>query len=93
MHTNFVPFELERIMSIWEYQVKYNLSESGVHPMSVQELVDDPAYLESLLNLELNYPQTNGEIELRNRSQVTIPDPPRIILLSLPGPLRQILRR
>ena len=67
MHTNFVPFELERIMSIWEYQVKYNLSESGVHPMSVQELVDDPAYLESLLNLELNYPQTNGEIELREQ--------------------------
>ncbi len=65
MGYDFVPFELERIMSIWENQVEVNLSESGVHPMTLGELVDDPALLEELMATELNYPQTNGTIELR----------------------------
>lgn len=65
MINEFVPFELERIMSIWENQVEVNLSESGVHPMTLGELVDDPALLEKLMATELNYPQTNGTIELR----------------------------
>lgn len=68
MHTNFVPFELERIMSIWEYQVDYNLSESGVHPLTVEELLENKQDLiEKLLKTELNYPQTNGTIELRDK--------------------------
>ena len=68
MNNDFIPFELERIMSIWEYQVDYNLSESGVHPMSVNELVrGDPDFLHSVLEMELNYPQTNGTIELREK--------------------------
>jgi aspartate/methionine/tyrosine aminotransferase len=65
MANEFVPFELERIMSIWENQVEVNLSESGVHPMTLGELVDDPALLEELMATELNYPQTNGTVELR----------------------------
>src|SRR5438876_4404995 len=28
----FVPFELERWQSTWEHRVRFNLSESGVHP-------------------------------------------------------------
>jgi len=35
----FVPFELERWQSTWENRVRYNLSESGVHPLSIQELL------------------------------------------------------
>lgn len=65
MAHEFIPFELERIMSIWENQVEVNLSESGVHPMTLGELVDDPALLEKLMATELNYPQTNGTVELR----------------------------
>ncbi|MDX9864194.1 MAG: aminotransferase class I/II-fold pyridoxal phosphate-dependent enzyme [Anaerolineaceae bacterium] len=65
MAYDFVPFELERIMSIWENQVEVNLSESGVHPMTLGELVDDPVLLEELMATELTYPQTNGTIELR----------------------------
>ncbi len=65
MANEFVPFELERIMSIWENQVEVNLSESGVHPMTLGELVDDPALLNELMATELNYPQTNGTVELR----------------------------
>ncbi|MFA9492082.1 MAG: aminotransferase class I/II-fold pyridoxal phosphate-dependent enzyme [Anaerolineales bacterium] len=68
MKKDFYPFMLEREMSIWEYQVKYNLSESGVHPMTVEELADgDPQFIEDLLSASLNYPQTNGSIELRDQ--------------------------
>lgn len=68
MKNDFYPFMLEREMSIWEYQVKYNLSESGVHPMTVEELFEgDPQFIEDLLSTSLNYPQTNGSIELRDR--------------------------
>src|SRR5205823_3832248 len=37
--TRFVPFELERWQSTWENRVRFNLSESGVHPLSIQELL------------------------------------------------------
>jgi hypothetical protein len=32
------PFELERNQSLWENIVEYNVSESGVHPLSLAEL-------------------------------------------------------
>ncbi|MBI9048957.1 MAG: aminotransferase class I/II-fold pyridoxal phosphate-dependent enzyme [Anaerolineaceae bacterium] len=67
MYKEFVPFELERFMSIWEYQVDYNLSESGVHPMTTRELVQDEDFLARLLETELNYPQTNGLHQLRDQ--------------------------
>ena len=35
----FQPFHLERIQSEWEQVVEYNLTESGVHPISLGELV------------------------------------------------------
>ena len=65
--TTFQPFDMERMMSRYENVVEYNLSESGVHPVSIRGLVDDPAVIEELLTTELNYPQTNGIIELRER--------------------------
>jgi len=68
MNKDFIPFELERIMSIWEHQVAYNLSESGVHPLTTRQLVqDDPQFIDDLLATEINYPQTNGTLELRQR--------------------------
>ena len=39
MKKNFTPFMLEREMGTWEHQVEYNLSESGVPPMSIRELL------------------------------------------------------
>lgn len=67
MKNQFIPFDLERMMSIYEYQVEYNLSESGVHPLTTQELIQDTKTIEELLSTELNYPQTNGLLELRER--------------------------
>ncbi len=66
MTVEFFPFELERMMSIWENQVEFNLSESGVHPLTLQELIiDDNSMLQELLSTSLNYPQTNGDLDLR----------------------------
>jgi len=74
MKTNFYPFELERTMSIWEHQVEYNISESGVQPMSVAELLGhDPDLIEKFIATGLNYPQTNGSIELRERIAALYP--------------------
>ncbi len=61
----FQPFEMERMMSKCEQEVDYNLSESGVHPVTLSELVDDPAVVQALLATELNYPYVNGVLELR----------------------------
>jgi len=63
--TTFHPFEMERMMSEYENVVEYNLSESGAHPLTLRELLDGTAELEALLDTELNYPQTNGILELR----------------------------
>ena len=61
------PFELERWQSIWENRVELNISESGVHPLTTAELVDDPGALGKILDLPQVYPQTNGSEELRSR--------------------------
>src|SRR5687768_2538988 len=58
-------FALERFQSIWENRVAWNVSESGVHPLRVSELVNSAAHHDALLDQELGYPQTNGTIELR----------------------------
>jgi aspartate/methionine/tyrosine aminotransferase len=71
--TTFQPFDMERMMSKWENVVEYNLSESGVHPVTVRELVDDPMVAEELLDTELNYPQTNGIVELREHIAALYP--------------------
>jgi len=66
MKSNFQPFVLEREMGIWEHNVEFNLSESGVHPMSTAELLgNDPRLIEDILEIELNYPPTQGSVELR----------------------------
>jgi len=71
--TTFQPFELERMMSKYENVVEYNLSESGAHPLTLRELLDDPAVIEELLDAELNYPQTNGILELRENIAALYP--------------------
>jgi len=71
--TTFQTFDMERMMSKWENVVEYNLSESGVHPMSMRELVEDPAVIEELLTTGLNYPQVNGIIELREHIAALYP--------------------
>src|SRR5512133_193732 len=61
------PFTLERWQSIWENRVGTNLSESGVHPLTVEELVTNSDELQRILRQPLGYPQTNGSEPLRAR--------------------------
>ena len=60
------PFVMERWQSTYEHQVELNLSDSGVHPLTVQELLE-PGESESLLDQRLIYTQSNGTPELRDR--------------------------
>jgi aspartate/methionine/tyrosine aminotransferase len=61
---NVENFEMERFQSIWENRVTHNLAESGVHPMSVEELLE-PDEAKALLAQRLVYVQTNGTPALR----------------------------
>jgi len=57
-------FELERFQSEWENRVTHNLTESGVHPLSVEGFLD-PGEREEVLRQPLVYVQTNGTPALR----------------------------
>lgn len=64
--SEFQPFIMERMMSKFEKEVEYNISESGVHPMALKGLIDyDPENINRLLDTEINYAHANGIPELR----------------------------
>lgn len=68
-------FKMERMQSTWENVVDYNLSESGVHPLSLREFVGEEE-LSEIMKVPLGYSQTNGTPELREEivrlySQIT----------------------
>ena len=62
----FQPFVMEQMMSEWENVVDVNLSESGVHPMTLVELLAmDGREPNDLADIGQFYPQANGTPELR----------------------------
>ena len=62
----FQVFSMERMMSLFEQTVEYNLSESGVKPVPLKDLIRyEPGALDDILSTELNYPYANGNPELR----------------------------
>lgn len=70
----FVTFDLERWQSTWENRVRYNLSESGVHPLSVRELLAlAETTADPLLDVRLGYSQSNGTDALRARIAALYP--------------------
>jgi aspartate/methionine/tyrosine aminotransferase len=54
-------FELERWKFTRQYFCKYDLTETGVDPLSLRDLAG-----EDVLNMKLDYVTTNGDEELRN---------------------------
>jgi len=56
---------MERWQSTYENEVEFNLSESGVHPLRLGDLVHDTAARDTLLGEALRYTQTNGTPALR----------------------------
>ena len=69
----FSVFELERVQSLYENTVDYNLTESGFHPYTLEELLDGEQ-LEDLQKTVLGYGQTNGSIEVRERIAALYPE-------------------
>jgi len=63
---NIPLFELERVQSLFENTVDYNLTESGFHPYTLTELLTEQD-LSILTNTVIGYGQTNGSIPLRKR--------------------------
>ena len=62
----FPSFDLERIQSLYENSVEVNLTESGIEPLSLKELMNTEE-LEELLNLPIGYGYTQGTPLLRKR--------------------------
>jgi len=65
------PFQMERWQSTFEHTVKYNLSESGVHPMTVRELEALAGDSINIEDIRLEYGQSNGSELLRKRIAAT----------------------
>lgn len=61
----FTPFRMERWQSTYEHRVRFNLSESGVHPFTVGELLSLAGGAADLMPVRLGYSQSNGTDELR----------------------------
>ena len=57
-------FKLERTLSLYENLVEYDISPSGVHHFTIEELLTEDEQ-KQLLQQELGYGWTNGSIELR----------------------------
>jgi aspartate/methionine/tyrosine aminotransferase len=61
------PFDMERMQSTWENIVDYDMSESGVRPLTLRELVAMGFDLDAFMDQPLGYSQSNGTIQLRDR--------------------------
>ena len=58
-------FEMERMQSLYWHLVDYDLSESGVTPMTIRELLGPAADAEAFLQTALSYPLSEGSYEAR----------------------------
>jgi hypothetical protein len=67
------PFLMERMQSTWENLVDYDMSESGVRPLTLRELTGMGLDLEALLDEPLGYSQSNGTIPLREKLAAIYP--------------------
>ena len=70
----FHPFQVEQFLSETEQEATYNFSESGVHPLTLGELMElaeiDGDRLRATL---LNYPEVNGWRTLREKIAALYP--------------------
>jgi aspartate/methionine/tyrosine aminotransferase len=58
-------FQMERMQSLYWHQVEYDLSESGVSPMTIRDLLGPVADAEAFLATKLGYPLSEGAEETR----------------------------
>jgi aspartate/methionine/tyrosine aminotransferase len=62
----YSPFRMERWQSTHEHRVDINLSESGVHPLTVGELIELSGADFDVDEVLLGYGQSNGSDQLRS---------------------------
>jgi len=68
-------FELERWQSVYEHQVELNLTESGVHPLLVSELLELAGQERDFLDqVRLAYSPASGSDDLREKIAALYPD-------------------
>jgi aspartate/methionine/tyrosine aminotransferase len=60
-------FEMERMQSLHWHAVDYDLSESGVQPMTIRELLGPEADAEAFVGTALGYPLSEGSLLARER--------------------------
>jgi aspartate/methionine/tyrosine aminotransferase len=58
-------FQMERMQSRHWHEVEFDLSESGVLPMQVDELLGDRVVTQALLDTRLAYPLSEGSLQTR----------------------------
>ena len=58
-------FTMERYQSLFWHEVEYDLSESGVRPMSIRDLLGPAADAEAFMATRLGYPLSEGSPETR----------------------------
>jgi len=78
-------FEMERFQSTWENLVRFNLAESGVHPVPLADLISYPKDRDDFLDLRLGYSQANGTPELRQSIAALYPGAAETNLLATTG--------
>jgi aspartate/methionine/tyrosine aminotransferase len=66
-------FQMERTQCLYENEVEWNLSESGVRPLSVAELLGGELPRDAFLGQALKYPESNGSALLRERIALFYP--------------------
>jgi aspartate/methionine/tyrosine aminotransferase len=66
-------FQMERMQSTWENIVDYDMSESGVRPLTLRELVEMGFDLDAFMDQPLGYSQSNGTIALREKIAALYP--------------------
>jgi aspartate/methionine/tyrosine aminotransferase len=68
------PFAMERYQSLYWHLVEYDLSESGVLPMTIRDLLGPLADAEAFLASALGYPLSEGSHETRANIAQWYPD-------------------
>jgi aspartate/methionine/tyrosine aminotransferase len=70
----FDVFEMERLQSLHWHEVEYDLSESGVLPLEIRELLADRADPDAFLRTALGYPLSEGSELTRERIAAWYPE-------------------
>ena len=60
----FFEFVMERFQSLYENEVDFNLSDSGVHPLTINDLLNEEE-MQHFLNMEIGYGYSQGDPTLR----------------------------